>query len=41
LIVRAVARENGKADNATGIAMRWGSSEPAHDGENTYVLEIK
>jgi serine/threonine protein phosphatase PrpC len=41
LIVRAVARENGKADNATGIAMRWGSSEPAHDGAKTYVLEIK
>jgi serine/threonine protein phosphatase PrpC len=41
LIVRAVARENGKADNATGIAMRWGGSEPAHNGAKTHVLEIK
>jgi len=43
LIVRAVAREKGKADNATGIAMRWGSSEAAHDAVNTVtqILEIK
>ena len=41
LIVRAVAREKGKADNATGIALRWGSSEPAHDAAMTQLLEIK
>ncbi|MFA6920926.1 MAG: protein phosphatase 2C domain-containing protein [Gallionella sp.] len=31
LVEQAVARENGKADNATGIAMRWGNAEPAHE----------
>jgi serine/threonine protein phosphatase PrpC len=43
LIVRAVAREKGRADNATGIAMRWGGAEPACDGDAAIiqVLDIK
>ncbi|MFA6971054.1 MAG: protein phosphatase 2C domain-containing protein [Gallionella sp.] len=42
LIVRALALENGHADNATGIALRWGNGEVAHDTEVTvnHVLEI-
>jgi len=39
LIVRAVAREKGKADNATGLALRWGSSEAVHD-TNEIVVQI-
>lgn len=43
LIVRALALENGHADNATGIALRWGNDEAAHDTEVTvsHVLEIE
>ena len=43
LITRAVAREQGRADNATGIAMRWGSNVPASDGDAVivHVLDIK
>ncbi len=39
LIVRAVAREKGKADNATGLALRWGSSEAVHD-TNEIVVQV-
>jgi serine/threonine protein phosphatase PrpC len=43
LIARAVEREQGYADNATGIAMRWGSGVPACDGDamNVQILDIK
>lgn len=42
LIVRALALENGKADNATGLAMRWGAAEAAHDTTEivSHILEI-
>lgn len=30
LIAQALERERGKADNVTGIALRWGKDEPAH-----------
>lgn len=42
LIDRAVALEAGKADNATGLAMRWGDAEPAHDTNViiSHILEI-
>lgn len=42
LIVRAVGLENGKADNATGMALRWGNAEAAHDTEVviSHILEI-
>ncbi len=33
LITRAVLREAGRSDNATGLAMRWGKGEAAHDTE--------
>jgi len=43
LIETAIAREKGKADNATGIAMRWGGREAVHDAVTTVtqILEIK
>lgn len=43
LIDRAVKLESGKADNATGIAMRWGNAEPAHDTDVpvSHILEIQ
>jgi serine/threonine protein phosphatase PrpC len=43
LIARAVEREQGHADNATGIAMRWGSGVPVSDGDamNVQILDIK
>jgi serine/threonine protein phosphatase PrpC len=31
LILRALEREEGHSDNITGIAVRWGSGETAHD----------
>ena len=42
LIVRAIERESGRADNATGIAVRWGSAEASHetDAVVSHILEI-
>lgn len=42
LIVRAMALEKGKSDNVTGVAMRWGGNEPAHDTSEivSHILEI-
>jgi len=42
LIQRALEREDGKSDNATGIAMRWGNGEAAHDTAEPvcHILEI-
>jgi serine/threonine protein phosphatase PrpC len=42
LIARALALEDGRADNATGLAMRWGNTEAAHDTEVpvNHILEI-
>ena len=42
LIGDAVLRETGRADNATGIAMRWGNSGPFSESGETvsHVLEI-
>ncbi len=42
LIARALTLENGKADNSTGLAMRWGKDEIAHDTEVpvVHILEI-
>ncbi len=42
LIAHALELENGKADNATGLAMRWGQDETAHDTDVSvaYILEI-
>ena len=42
LIVRALERENGKSDNVTGIAVRWGKGETAHDTAQPvcHVLKI-
>jgi protein phosphatase len=43
LIVDAVARENGKADNATGLALYWGQGDVAHDSNEiiSHILDIK
>ncbi|HEU0219980.1 MAG TPA: protein phosphatase 2C domain-containing protein [Gallionella sp.] len=42
LIVRALERENGHSDNITGIAVRWGNGEAAHDTVEPvcHILEI-
>jgi serine/threonine protein phosphatase PrpC len=42
LIARALTLEDGRADNATGLAMRWGNAEAAHDTEVpvNHILEI-
>lgn len=42
LIVRAFEREDGHSDNVTGVAMRWGDGEAAHDTAEpvSHVLEI-
>lgn len=42
LIVRALEREGGRSDNVTGIAVRWGDGEAAHDTAEpvSHVLEI-
>ena len=42
LVVRALERENGKSDNITGIAVRWGEGEAAHDTAQPvcHILEI-
>jgi serine/threonine protein phosphatase PrpC len=31
LVMRALEREAGHSDNVTGVAVRWGSEEMAHD----------
>lgn len=31
LVMRALERENGHSDNVTGVAVRWGNEEMAHD----------
>lgn len=42
LIARALEREDGHSDNVTGVAMRWGGGEIAHDTAEpvSHVLEI-
>lgn len=42
LIVQALAHAVGRADNATGLALRWGETEAAHDNKGvvSHVLEI-
>lgn len=42
LIQRALEREDGRSDNATGIALRWGSGETAHETAEPvcHILEI-
>ena len=42
LIVNALVLEGGHSDNVTGLAMRWGSSEAAHEAAVPViqVLEI-
>lgn len=42
LIARALALETGHADNVTGLALRWGNKEAAHDTDVTVnrILEI-
>ncbi len=43
LVSRAVVLEKGKADNATGLLMRWGGSEPEHQTTTlvSRILEIQ
>lgn len=42
LIARALSIELGRADNATGLALRWGNEEMAHDTADvvTQILDI-
>ena len=42
LVMRALERENGKSDNVTGIAVRWGEGEVAHETAQPvcHILEI-
>ncbi|MDX8380016.1 MAG: protein phosphatase 2C domain-containing protein [Gallionella sp.] len=42
LIVQALAHTVGRADNATGLALRWGETEAAHDIKalTLHILEI-
>jgi serine/threonine protein phosphatase PrpC len=42
LIVRALEREGGHADNVTGLAMRWGNGEVSHETAEPvcHILEI-
>lgn len=42
ILALALEREDGHADNATGIAMRWGENEAAHDTAEPvcHILEI-
>lgn len=42
LVKQALHRESGHADNVTGVAIRWGNSEPANDTTETVsrILEI-
>lgn len=43
LVVRALEREHGRSDNVTGLAMRWGGAEAAHETAEpvSHVLEIR
>lgn len=43
LVARALERERGRSDNVTGLAVRWGGKEVAHDTAEpvTQVLEIQ
>lgn len=43
LVVRALERERGRSDNVTGLAMRWGGAEVAHETLEpvTQVLAIQ
>lgn len=43
LIMRALEREADNSDNITGLALRWGDAEAAHDTDKTVncILEIK
>jgi serine/threonine protein phosphatase PrpC len=42
LVARALERESGHSDNVTGLAIRWGDSEVAHDSIDPvcHILEI-
>lgn len=42
LIVRALEREDGHSDNVTGVAVRWGGGEAAHNTVDpiSHILEI-
>lgn len=42
LVARALERESGHADNVTGLAVRWGDAEAAHEGAVPvcHILEI-
>lgn len=42
LVASALAREKGHSDNVTGVAVRWGNGEAAHDTAEpvSHVLEI-
>lgn len=42
LIVSALEREQGRSDNVTGVAVRWGGAEPAHNNVEpiSCILEI-
>lgn len=42
LVAQALEREKGKADNVTGLALRWGGSEAAHDTAEpvSHILKI-
>lgn len=42
LVAQALEREDGKSDNVTGLAIRWGEGEEAHDSIEPvcHILEI-
>lgn len=42
LIIRALEREHGHSDNVTGVAVRWGDGEAAHNNVDpiSCILEI-
>lgn len=42
LVIQALKRESGHSDNVTGIALRWGGDEPAHNTTEavSHILEI-
>jgi serine/threonine protein phosphatase PrpC len=42
LVGQALERESGHSDNVTGLAVRWGNNETAHDTAEpvSHVLEI-
>ena len=41
LIARALEREAGHSDNVTGIAVRWGEGEAAHDTDKPVCHILK